>query len=653
MKKITLFSILALAVMAIASCQKEKEVELNPGEVTITATRVANSTRSFLSEEYSEGGEVSYPVYWDAPDKILVGYAGMKPATFKSKNTKPAAEATFTGKLPEGEGLLYGIYPAESSNEIEDDYLALIIFHDEQDAVAGSFDPLAFPAVAVSESKNLSFMNVCGLVRLQVGSDNITKIDLTPTGNMLSTRVEAMPEAEVPEGLIGGTLAVSLDGGAPAIIDYETAIDHITLLAPEDEGTFNPDDVYYMVVPPCHIIDGVVFTLTHSDDSEEYVQFTGSVSVERNKVHDVGILGESTEPGGPDEPEPEPEYELAIERVWGQFPTEWPTFTGNLDRCATTDGEYVYVAKAGSDAKGVWAISISDPTDVKEVCMDGVDDEGTFYTSCVRTIYDPATKKYILLLCNLALSAYDHLYLYAYDKGIDSAPTKLLSSYQLPDWAERRFGDFFTVVGDWSNGYVYFRTNTSGASTTARFSIVNGALKSQTPDGFNYGYGASQGKGSFYLYDMSAKYGLLVTDSIGMFYDLNSAEGQEWNSPATTENMRRMFGITPFEFEGEKYIAYTKMKDDNAARSWLRIIKDKGTAADFKASLEENDIVYQAAIQIDEEGQSNNVMTGATYSNQTSASCAVAVMDDCVYIIGHHHNVGLSVFKMYMKEVTE
>ena len=341
--------------------------------------------------------------------------------------------------------------------------------------------------------------------------------------------------------------------------------------------------------------------------------------------------------------------ELTIERLWGKYPTEWPTFTTNLDRCATTDGEYVYVAKAGGSAKGVWAINIEDPTKVKEVCMEGVEDEGTFKTSCVRNIYNPTTGKYILLLSNMSMTGGEHLYLYAYENGIDAAPTKLLSGYTLPTWAERRFGDFFTVVGDWSNGYIWFRTNTTGASTTARFKISNGALTSQTPDGFNYGYEASQGKGSFYQYDMAAKFGLLVTDKIGMFYDLNSAEGQEWAAPATTDNMRRMFGITPFEFNGEKYIAYTKMKDDNAARSWFRVIKDKGSSDQFKASLEENVIVYEAAIQIDELGQSTNVMTGATYSDQTSASCAVAVLDDCVIMIGHHHNVGLSVFKMYMK----
>ena len=338
---------------------------------------------------------------------------------------------------------------------------------------------------------------------------------------------------------------------------------------------------------------------------------------------------------------------VKVERVWGKFPTEWPTFSTNLDRTATMDEDYIYVAKSAGDTKGVWAIPLDgDLSKAKEVCMTGVESEGTFYTSCVRTIYDPAKGKHILLLSNMAMEGGVHLYLYAYENGIDAAPTKILSDYALPTWAERRFGDFFTVVGDWSKGYVWFRTNTSGASTTARFTIVNGKLSSQTPDGFSYGYGASQGKGSFYQYDMSAKQGLLVTDSIGMFYDLNSAEGQEWNAPATTENMRRLFGVTPFEFKGKKFIAFTKMKNDNAARSWIKVIEDKGSAADFKASLEEDKIVYQAALQINEEGESVNVMTGATYSNQTSANCAVVVKEDAVYIMGHHHNVGLSLFKL-------
>lgn len=337
---------------------------------------------------------------------------------------------------------------------------------------------------------------------------------------------------------------------------------------------------------------------------------------------------------------------VKVERVWGKYPTEWPDFSGNFDRTATMDEDYIYVAQTATGGKkGIWAIPLDgDLSKAKEVCMTGVEDEGTFYTSCVRTIPNPATGKHILLLSNMSMTGGEHLYLYAYENGIDAAPTKLLSGYTLPTWAERRFGDFFTVVGDWSKSYVWFRTNTSGASTTARFTIVDGKLTSQTPDGFSYGYGASQGKGSFYQYDMSAKYGLLVTADIGMFYDLNSAEGQAWNAPATTENMCKMFGVTPFEFKGKKFIAFTKMK--NAARAWIKVIEDKGSAADFKASLEEDKVVYQAAIQISEEGASENVMPNPTWTDQTSASCAVVVKEDGAYILGHLHNVGISLFKL-------
>ena len=242
----------------------------------------------------------------------------------------------------------------------------------------------------------------------------------------------------------------------------------------------------------------------------------------------------------------------------------------------------------------------------------------------------------------------DHLYVYAYTNGINQAPVKLLYDYTLPTWAERRFGDFFTVVGDWNKGYLWFRNNTDGASTTARWNIVNGQLTSQTPDGFNYGWGASRGKGSFYQYDINAKLGLLVTDKIGLFYDLNTADGSGWTS-TDQDAMRRMFGISPFTICGKHFIAMTKMKNDNAARSWVRVISDYGVHSQFKQALEKCNIVGQAAIQINEEGASTNVMTGATYSDQTSANCAVIVKDDVAYIMAHHHNVGLSLFKFTLE----
>lgn len=337
-------------------------------------------------------------------------------------------------------------------------------------------------------------------------------------------------------------------------------------------------------------------------------------------------------------------------KVWGKYPTEWPTFTNNLDRNAALGDNCVYVVKAGGSAKGIWAIDLKDPSKVTEVNTESIKSEGTFATSCVKTIYNPTTGKRILLVSNLALEGGVHLYLYAYENGIDKAPTVLLSDYTLPTWAERRFGDFFTVVGDWSNGYIWFRTNTSGASTTARWKIVDGKIQSQTtPDGWNYGYAASQGKGAFYQLSMDAKLGLLITGNIGMFYDLNSAEGQTWGNNLDNSNFKNLFGFTPFEFNGKKYLAFTKMY--NQARAWLTVIN---CTDDYKADLETfakdgSNIAFQHAVQIDEEGASTNIMAGATHTDQNTGSCDVLVTERAAYIMGHLHNVGVSVFKLSLE----
>lgn len=118
-----------------------------------------------------------------------------------------------------------------------------------------------------------------------------------------------------------------------------------------------------------------------------------------------------------------------------------------------------------------------------------------------------------------------------------------------------------------------------------------------------------------------------------------------WNNIAN-EAMKNLFGFTPFEYAGKKYIAFLKMF--NAARSWVTIIEDSG---DFKADLETfvktgSNIVYQAAVQIDKEGPSEEVVPSPTWTDQTSGNCAVIVKEDGAYIMGHHHNVGLSLFKM-------
>ena len=286
MKKLLVF---AVAALALAACTQERNVVPGePGEIAITATHV--STRSAL--QVTEGETPTYNILWDAPDRILVGYAGTTPAEFTSRNEAPVAETSFFGKLPEGSGDLYGIYPATSGNTVNSDGTFTIAVKNEQTAVAGSYDPEAFPSVAVSDSKNLGFQNVCGLLALQVGYDDVTQIVLSETESdeISVDDNQAAGSRNAPQnGIPGGILTVAIEDGVPAVTEFTETLQCIVLNAP-DGGVFSPEETYYMAVAPYTFSKGVTFTVVRQGGGSFSLVYDESKSVERNKVHGVGVL---------------------------------------------------------------------------------------------------------------------------------------------------------------------------------------------------------------------------------------------------------------------------------------------------------------------------------------------------------------------------
>lgn len=346
---------------------------------------------------------------------------------------------------------------------------------------------------------------------------------------------------------------------------------------------------------------------------------------------------------------------LTVERLWGKVPGEWPqliSYNANEDRCVAMDEDYVYVAKAAAGTAGIRAISVTDPTVIKDVNVTGIEG-GHFPTSCVRTVFSTTLGKHILLASSMAMSNGQTLKIYAWKDGIESAPTVLLS------WAigdDRRFGDFFTVFGTFEDGEIYFRNNTqttdAKCNLTAQFVLKDGALTAQWPNAFFNGYGGSKGMGSIYLYKKGGSKWYLVTDAIGMFFPAGEQAGEEWGNGDDYSVWAKLFGIEPFEFNGEKYIAYHKMY--NAARGWLTVAKDvNGTDAGFKESMiktkESTNIIFQGAVQINVDGPSTDVVSNPTYSGNTMGNCDVVVKEDAAYIVSHQQNTGIAVFKMYMK----
>ena len=362
--------------------------------------------------------------------------------------------------------------------------------------------------------------------------------------------------------------------------------------------------------------------------------------------------------------------EKVIQRLWGKYPvaeeTPWTSeysstydFIQGNDRTMAADNEYVYFAAANDSQKGIMAVSLTDPSVTKAVDMTGVSG-GYFETACVRTIYNPDNDKYILLAGSLAYKdeAHDTFIVYAWKDGIDAAPTKIISWATTAWGATRRVGDFFTVVGDWKKGEIWARRNADGAQTF-RWTITNGTLGEV--QGVVAGYGGSYGMGSVYKYNLASNQFIVVTPTIGRFYSYNESfevdsGGIDW---AGIDNsvMACKFGITPFEFNGNKYIAYVKegaydnSSDNKCAR--IKIIKDKGDASQFMASLEADEVVYEFPIQ-----NSNNAVTEDQFNEvyfpgkpskatQFMGNCSVIVTPSCVYLVGHLYNVGVSVFKLF------
>ena len=333
-----------------------------------------------------------------------------------------------------------------------------------------------------------------------------------------------------------------------------------------------------------------------------------------------------------------------FERLWGKYSLEGAWYNGFLtgmaegnDRNIAVDDEYVYVVKAAADGKGVWAISLENPAVVKEVCMDGVAG-GYFQTACVRTIPNPATGKPILLLSSMSMDAGSPVMVYAYENGIDAQPTAILSNYTIPSWASRRFGDIFTVYGDWSAGEFWMRSMTS--PTTARWSIRNGKVTNadQAPDGWgNINPGSSE-MGALYRYSMSAKTILYVTPTQASFWDFEGNE-TDWSVPT---DLSRCFGFQVIEFGDKRFIAYVRVNADRCGGT-LRVIRDNyGTDDGFQKALEDDDLYFEAPIQSPDDPEAKSTVPTANMMG----GCAAQVVGDNLYVAAHIQGVGLSVFKM-------
>ena len=474
MKRIISISIIAFAALLLAGCQKEaKEFapaptsnELNSlikiGEqFTITATKEVDETKTVLS-----GNDV----LWLPGDQITLVYGNAdnySTGVFTADITTPSATATFTGTLQmvvgsaeaisggssDAENYLYGVFPASSNVGLTKNYdntldLLTVPFKSTQTAVDGSFDEEALTSCGRSSNLTLKFYNVNSVLALKVQEDGITSI-----------MVENVDKS------LGGIGTTTQDIRFYADDDFRewgsSNITHmVTLYPPQGETTFTKGNVYNMVVVADTYDQGVTFTLnTDADPIEMFI--TKPVTAERNKIHSVTLKGGQ---------------ERTLETIcFKQSGTEaWNTYFGGTpgtDRNIAMDDEYVYIAESAATPK-LWAISIADPSQVREVNVDGVSG-GAHALSCPRVIpntaYGVNHGKDVLVCGNLTRGGEEPL-LYMWVDGIDYAPiTVKLNTWATDNW----YGDTFTVYGNLQNGILFFDKTDSGSNGIVTF-LLNG-----------------------------------------------------------------------------------------------------------------------------------------------------------------------------------
>ena len=340
---------------------------------------------------------------------------------------------------------------------------------------------------------------------------------------------------------------------------------------------------------------------------------------------------------------------LSVIRMWGKYSTEtasWSDylgdFTAGADRNVALDDNYIYIAETNT-SKNLWAISLQDPGIYKRLPVGTVADEGIFYLSCPRIIPNTSADinggKDVLAVSNM--NAGDPK-LYVYADGIDADPRVI----NMSTWASRRLGDTFTFWGSMQGGILFFK-DFSSPDGTVSFKLnglsamwLVGRIVAPAaagagayfpfPDNINQGVSSVRGGETAWLTTASK--------------DLYTLEGVD--KEPTLAELSGYFADTAFrffEFDGKRYIAYTRQVSPSDGRLF---ILEGEAGQSWSGMLEKRNVIYQAAIQNDTEQEGLDDTPSPKASGNSGMDLDVRIAGNEVYIAVVKQNVGLSLFRM-------
>ena len=269
MKKYIL--LLSVFCLGLVSCMKE-DMPVQESQVTFKA--------GFFKEPSTRTVLQGMTPHWSPADEISI-YDG-KNNRFLNTGAAVSAKTSFKGKL-EGQGRKYYLAAYPYNEDISFAFLSKGVYGmqmpQEQTAVEDGYDPKAAVAIAYTLDNNLSFKNVCSLIKFRSISEGVESVTL---------------QANAGEKIAGKFNATWSDSPRVVVTD---GVDKVTL-----KGDFKKDAVYYITTVPAVLTEGITVTLNGSVIT---MKETYQIDLSRSGMSDLGDLSldpsQSQKPVNPDE----------------------------------------------------------------------------------------------------------------------------------------------------------------------------------------------------------------------------------------------------------------------------------------------------------------------------------------------------------------
>lgn len=258
-----------------SACQKaEVEAPVNEGRVLDATIENIAVTRTVMDEDNN--------IRWSEGDQIV----GFMKSTFGAKfqvtgssvgETSASFEEVSSDGLNAGTELdhIIAYYPYSSSVKIArsgSNYALDVVLPAEQTYVQESFANGAMPMVAVSETNNITFRNVCGGMKLQ----------LKGTQKVASVKVEG----KNGEILSGAAVVIAYtDGTKPSITMSDETSTSVTLNCGSGVQLNENDATEFIIsLPPVFFSQGFTVTITDSDGETQTIETDKANEVKRSSI---------------------------------------------------------------------------------------------------------------------------------------------------------------------------------------------------------------------------------------------------------------------------------------------------------------------------------------------------------------------------------